>query len=179
MMAKDFDASLITDQYYLGDMTDASNLAGLTEQGITHILCVADSIDPATWAIEHPLNQSITRHYIPLNDFGKSKLDEVFDQCFEFIEKGHATNCKVLVHCVAGINRSASITMAYLMKKNNWTFEQAYTHVRGRRSQVFPHMSYVSQLLAYETHLYGSCSYEMPRDKEGYFRNIWELKKKA
>ena len=33
---------------------------------------------------------------------------------------------KVLIHCYAGISRSAAITIAYLMHSNSMSYEQAY-----------------------------------------------------
>jgi len=37
---------------------------------------------------------------------------------------------KVLIHCAAGVSRSASFTIAYLMKEYKMPYQKAYTHVK-------------------------------------------------
>lgn len=45
----------------------------------------------------------------------------------------------VYVHCKAGRTRSATLVGCYLMRKNNWTPEQAVRHMRDRRPHVLLH----------------------------------------
>jgi len=56
----------------------------------------------------------------------------------------------VLVHCFAGASRSATIVIAYLMKKNSWTLEHTLEYVKSRRSIVSPHEAFLEQLKKYE-----------------------------
>lgn len=55
-----------------------------------------------------------------------------------------------------GINRSATIVIAYLMKTKGWNFKEAFMHVRNKRRQIFPNELYIKQLLEYEKKLYGN-----------------------
>ena len=49
---------------------------------------------------------------------------------YKFIEKARKfTN--VLVHCFAGVSRSSTAVIMYLMRKNNWTLEKAYYFVKN------------------------------------------------
>jgi hypothetical protein len=49
-----------------------------------------------------------------------------------------------------GISRSASTVMAYLMKANKWTLDEAFTHTKMRRPAVQPNDGFWSELKVYE-----------------------------
>lgn len=55
------------------------------------------------------------------------------------------------------MSRSASIVIAYMMKKTNNTFDQVYTHVKGRRPIVEPNDGFKNCLRQYEAVLIRSC----------------------
>ena len=56
----------------------------------------------------------------------------------------------MLVHCHAGISRSATIVIAYLMKALSMTLEEAYKLVKSRRPRIKPNQAFISQLMEYE-----------------------------
>jgi len=59
----------------------------------------------------------------------------------------------VLVHCFAGVSRSSTIVISYLMKKLNWSYREALEHVRKQRWVVNPNPGFVRQLKRLETKL--------------------------
>jgi len=48
----------------------------------------------------------------------------------------------VLVHCYAGVSRSATCTIAYLMQEREMSFEDAFSFVSKQRPVIFPNMGF-------------------------------------
>ncbi len=69
---------------------------------------------------------------------------------------------RVFVHCQAGISRSATICLAYLMRTNRVKLEEAFEFVKQRRSIISPNFSFMGQLLQFESQVLASstCSSE-------------------
>lgn len=59
---------------------------------------------------------------------------------------------------LGGVNRSATIVLAYLMAREQWRLRQAYYWVKTRRKQISPHEGYWKQLQTLEMKLFGSLS---------------------
>jgi len=56
----------------------------------------------------------------------------------------------VLVHCGAGVSRSASLCIAYLMRRFAWNAARARKHCQSRRSLVNPNDGFWRSLCAFE-----------------------------
>lgn len=74
----------------------------------------------------------------------------VMNEAVSFIEqRKHYGN--ILVHCHAGVSRSASIVIGYLMRINELTLNEAIEHVVGLRPIVSPNASFLQQLATLES----------------------------
>ena len=58
--------------------------------------------------------------------------------------------CGVLVHCLAGISRSVTVTVAYLMYHSRLTLNDAYDFVKKCKPNISPNFNFMGQLLDYE-----------------------------
>jgi protein-tyrosine phosphatase len=65
-------------------------------------------------------------------------LKQRFHKCIKFIKDAITEGGKVFVHCYAGVSRSATIVIAYLMKEHCLSFSAAYKFVKGKRSFINP-----------------------------------------
>ena len=65
------------------------------------------------------------------------------------------SSTKILVYCVQGISRSASVVIAYLIRHANMTLKVAYEHVQGRRQLARPRDVFVTELQSIEKSVFG------------------------
>ena len=66
------------------------------------------------------------------------------------IETARLNDVKCLVHCVAGISRSAALCAAYLIRYEAMGTDEAILHVRARRKGARPNPGFVRQLFEWE-----------------------------
>ncbi|KAJ3029691.1 UNVERIFIED_CONTAM: hypothetical protein HDU68_011407 [Siphonaria sp. JEL0065] len=72
-----------------------------------------------------------------------------FDEGVTFIQKSVSANENVLIHCVAGVSRSATLVAAYLMKVNGIGALEAVDLIRLARPCVCPNDGFMNQLEIY------------------------------
>ena len=94
----------ITDQILLGDLVASANKFILNKYGITHILTVGSGLTP-----RHPAQYQYL--HISEYDAPNANLRKHFDSCTELLDNAIKSGGKVLVHCYAGISRSATIVI--------------------------------------------------------------------
>lgn len=99
---------------------------------------------------------------VPIKDSSSANLSEYFDQVADMIEKTRETSeGRSLVHCVAGVSRSVSLILAYLIKYEKMSLKTAFHHVKSIRPQIRPNMGFFKQLIEYEEKIHGSSSVQM------------------
>lgn len=133
---------------YLGDINDANNELELKEKNINSIICVAEDVQIKL------TNSNIKIYKYNLQDSYDCNISLYFDEIADLINKQDT----VLVHCVAGISRSATIVIAYLMKYYGLSLKDAFLFVRKRRNQICPNKEFMKYLFEYEFKLFGNNS---------------------
>ncbi|XP_060596953.1 uncharacterized protein LOC132750900 [Ruditapes philippinarum] len=133
---------------YLGSQQDALSEDIVKVNEITYILNVSTTcIKPANISDGHFLR-------IPVNDNYSAKLTPHFEQAFQFLDKVREANGCCLVHCLAGISRSPTLAIAYIMKHLNMSSDDAYRYIKEKQTQnVFSEFNFLGQLLEFEKHL--------------------------
>eukprot|EP01113_Clastostelium_recurvatum_P019745 TRINITY_DN2331_c0_g1_i6.p1 TRINITY_DN2331_c0_g1~~TRINITY_DN2331_c0_g1_i6.p1 ORF type:complete len:495 (+),score=123.65 TRINITY_DN2331_c0_g1_i6:46-1485(+) len=136
------------DFMFLGSHENAKNKDQLQELGITHVINMAGELEDS-----HP--NDFEYLHVKIDDTDKDNISEYFDHALKFIENARAANskAKILVHCAMGISRSSSIAIAYLMKKNKWSYETAHKYVKQARSCIKPNPGFTNQLKSFEAHV--------------------------
>ena len=105
-----YPSMIIDDFLYHGDYNHATDTKILKQLNIRHIISICD----------FPLVKDAFDNYnilwIKVDDMPHVKIRQHFDQTNEFLHVCRNKNERVLVHCQAGISRSSSIVLAYLVK---------------------------------------------------------------
>ena len=81
-----------------------------------------------------------------VDDLSQQNIIQYFGECFNFI-KGEE---KILVNCMAGASRSATIVIAYLMWIKKMKYEDALNFVCSKRPIVYPNDGFREQLKMFE-----------------------------
>ena len=117
-----------------------------------------DVVINCTIEVPHIEMMGVENIRIALEDSPHSQLGDYFDQCADKINQTKNKGGRTLVHCIAGVSRSASICIAYLMKHSRMSLREAYNHVKVRRMFIRPNVGFFKQLIEYEKRLFGGKS---------------------
>ena len=134
---------------YLGDLTDAAALPRLTEQ--LNIRCCVTALAELPPSLKASVAESGVEHtWCNVRDVEEADIKEHFAVAYEKIEACRAAGTAAFVHCSRGVSRSASLCIAYLMRKEGWGVERAHEHVRTRRPIVLPNAGFLRCLGEFE-----------------------------
>jgi atypical dual specificity phosphatase len=146
---------LVYDSFlYIGSIGSAYNRTKLQEEGITHVICAADSAK--IWG------QQFSYLRVSIHDKSEDSkaLARILPLCFAFIDHVRDRGCgkgkgkgKVLVHCFQGVSRSAAIICAYIMYKRRVGLEAALGLLRRVRPSAQPNAGFMRVLQGLEEDL--------------------------
>ncbi|XP_054196892.1 dual specificity protein phosphatase 2 isoform X3 [Homo sapiens] len=129
---------------FLGSCSHSSDLQGLQACGITAVLNVSASCP-------NHFEGLFRYKSIPVEDNQMVEISAWFQEAIGFIDWVKNSGGRVLVHCQAGISRSATICLAYLMQSRRVRLDEAFDFVKQRRGVISPNFSFMGQLLQFET----------------------------
>ncbi|XP_053209118.1 dual specificity protein phosphatase 3-like [Panonychus citri] len=134
---------------YLGDGTTALCTSLLRRTGITHVLNAACGKSKSLNLVN--TNESFYRDSgikfmgIEALDMSTFLLLNHFHEAADFIDSALTSGGKVYVHCRQGISRSATLILAYLMIKKNYSAQEAVRTIRRQRD-IIPNDGFLKQL---------------------------------
>ncbi|PSS31082.1 hypothetical protein PHLCEN_2v2414 [Hermanssonia centrifuga] len=130
---------------YVSDLSAAESPSVLAEYGITHIVSAMRGTVAVPASASH-----ICRLQVPLTDSPFDELARYLPQTTAFIAEAlQNPRACVLVHCVQGVSRSASIVCAYLVQAYGYSPAQAVQYVKSRRPYAEPNPGFITQLGEY------------------------------
>lgn len=107
--------------------------------GITAVLNLQTEEDFAYWGINwdalaaHYRDSGMVARRTPTQDFNPDALRRNLPHCVQTLDDLLREGHTVYVHCSAGINRSPSTVIAYLLWVEQWDWDRAVDQVTSRR----------------------------------------------
>lgn len=123
------------------------NLEYLRSVGVTHVLNTAERHVPVNPA-KYPLHD-ISYFGFHVDDHPSSNISRFFTRTNEFIDEAVSRRGTVVVNCVMGWSRSATVVAAYLMSKKGMTSNEAVEAIRAHRP-IRPNPGFLGQLAGYD-----------------------------
>ncbi|XP_032556870.1 dual specificity protein phosphatase 22-A-like isoform X1 [Chiroxiphia lanceolata] len=123
-------------------LPDSEDHENLLKNGVTHILSVYNGAKP--------LLEDMTYLCISASDSSSQNLLQHFKESIKFIHECRLGGGGCLVHCLAGVSRSTTILVAYLMTVTELGWESCLAATKAVRPYVSPNCGFQQQLQEYE-----------------------------
>ncbi|XP_073773991.1 dual specificity phosphatase 29 isoform X1 [Danio rerio] len=139
---------------YIGNEETARDRYKLQTLGITHILNAAEgewnSVDTGA---EYYKDMQIHYYGVTAEDTPTFNISQYFYSAAEYIQQTLSDpHNKLLLHCVMGRSRSATLFLAFLMLQHGMSLLQAVEQLAHRR-HICPNWGFLKQLRELDTHL--------------------------
>ncbi|XP_071237799.1 dual specificity protein phosphatase 22-A-like isoform X4 [Salvelinus alpinus] len=123
-------------------ISNSENRESLSQNNITHILSVYNNAKPVL--------EDMTYLCIHAADASSQNLSQHFKESIRFIHECRLNGGACLVHCLAGVSRSTTMVVAYLMTVTTYSWEECLSAVKAVRSFVGPNYGFQHQLQEYQ-----------------------------
>lgn len=137
-------ASSIDSNLYVGAW-EARRLVG--ELGIGCVFSILTAWERTDRNYPSELPAGVVEHSYDIDDASGVKLAPLLEDCLPKLHRALARS-RVLVHCAAGVSRSPSVVMAYLITHRGLAYFDAFACLRAARPWVAPKPGFVTQLQA-------------------------------
>jgi hypothetical protein len=137
-----FEASEIINGLYIGSIDSTYDIKTLKMLGITHIISVLPGFIP-------PYPNDFKYMIINAMDDENTNLDMVFEDSNKFIDDAVENIGNILVHCMMGKSRSATIVGAYLINTFAMNVDEVLSLLKKKRNIIQPNKYFEQQLRKY------------------------------
>ena len=151
--------SKITDRIFITNWHGSLDPDQLSANKIRYVLCM--NSENTKQEEDHDVYRimGIQHKYIKINDHPDACMYFHFPEIIEYMKNEKKGN--ILVHCTAGVSRSTTAVIAYLMFKVYSKGSPAkcrilpyiVSYVKKRRRWCNPNFGFLNQLYKFETHL--------------------------
>ena len=129
------------EESYLDELNIKVVISAITEEEYEYHMITKDDFSNINW------------YRLVIDDDEDERISQHFFDIHKVISEAVSNNNNVIVHCAAGMSRSATLVLAYLMIENRWHYKEAYNFVKNRRPIIQPNIGFIKQLKALEYRL--------------------------
>ena len=134
---------------FISNWQPPSQIQTLQTHKIGFVLSALDTFSqPYASYPQHGIVQKI----LPVRDTSEFDISQCFEEAYEWIRSGLEKG-NVLVHCAAGVSRSATFILVYLMRSRQEGFENSLAYLRTKRPICNPNQGFQRQLKEYASKL--------------------------
>ena len=119
-------------------------------------------------------HEGVKRLELAVEDVEEQSLNPYFEQLCEFIEVNKDSS-SILVHCFAGLSRSATMILSYLMKRKNMRLDESMKYLVNIRPNIHPNTAFMKELIRYDKELFGSDARPLDYTLIGHERTLRRL----
>jgi predicted protein tyrosine phosphatase len=144
-------AAEIVEGIWLGEASDAMDIDTLKKHGVDSVINCAEK-HTLTCAEYYPNGW----RYLGLDCDDTASYDIIgkhLNEFTDFMDECVVNNHKVLVHCVAGINRSATLLIAYLVRRRGMSLIDAISLCHAKRPIILTNEAFVMSLIEWSERL--------------------------
>ena len=141
---------------FISNWDTSNNLTVLINNNIKAVITLETRPKPQE-TLDFYANNNIENMYINIGDSPYADISQYFDATYDFIHKYISEDKNVLVHCMAGISRSSTIILNYMIRnmyENNKVrtcpcklFQDVLEYARERRPIINPNIGFKKHLL--------------------------------
>lgn len=136
----------ILEDVAIGNIYVGSDLDYLINNDIRAVVCALPKLP-------HSINiyqqKGIKVFHVPIDDHPEVPISIWFDKVSTFMLKQRLDHKKILVHCYAGISRSVSLTVAFLMNLLCCDDQTCLLWIKNKRSCANPNVGFLKELNRY------------------------------
>ena len=151
------DIDEIIPRLFISNWDTSNNPSALENKNIKAVITLETTPKP-DYILYYYKIKGIDYMYINLPDFPGADISKYFDTTYNFIKKHLSKGENVLVHCMAGISRSSTIILNYIIRRVYETgnvqkdpyniVKDVIDYSRTRRLVINPNQGFQQQLLA-------------------------------
>lgn len=127
----------------LASQDAAHDIDTLRRFKVSHVLNVA-------YGVTNLFPDQILYKTLQILDLPETHITSHLEECSSFIDQAREQDGVVMVHCNAGVSRSSSIVIGYLMLREGLSFDDAYNQVKLARPSIRPNPGFFQQLQNYK-----------------------------
>jgi predicted protein tyrosine phosphatase len=130
----------VIDNVYIGNSKHEED--ELIKLGITHIFNISRN--------HYRDYKTLIEMKYKIEDHSDENILLILPNIIEKIKDLNDNGSKIFVHCFAGVSRSATVVLYYLMFYHKYSLESAFRFLRSKRMGIQPNPGFIRQLISLE-----------------------------